>query len=116
MAVVVDILTGVLAGGVYRNLSRRKPPDDENLHFGCSHFFAAMQVALFRPVQEFKAAVDDMLCALKESENAEGHERIYTHGEVEFETEEDKLRNGIPYDAAFLEQLRELGSEFGVQL
>jgi LDH2 family malate/lactate/ureidoglycolate dehydrogenase len=114
LAVVVDILTGVLAGGMYGNLAQRNPPADEKLRHGSSHFFAALRVDLFRPIDEFKAAMDDMLRALKESEKAEGQERIYTHGEIEFETERERLQNGIPLHPAFLKYLRELASEYGI--
>jgi LDH2 family malate/lactate/ureidoglycolate dehydrogenase len=116
LGVVVDILTGVLAGGVYGNLAQRKPPADEKVRYGCSHFFAALRIDHFRPINEFKADMDDMLAALKGSEKAEGHDRIYTHGEIEFETEQDRLRNGIPYHPALLKQLKALGSECELQM
>ena len=116
LGVVVDILTGVLAGGVYGNLAFRNPPEDEKVRHGCSHFFAALRIDLFRPIDEFKADMDDMLAALKGSEKAEGQDRIFTHGEIEFETEQDRLQNGIPFHPDFLEQLRALGSEFDVML
>lgn len=114
LAVVVDILTGVLSGGIYGNLAERNPPADEKLRASSSHFFAALRVDYFRPVEEFKAAMDDMLRALKESEKAEGHDRIYTHGEIEFEAEQERLRNGIPYHPVFVKQMRELASEFDI--
>ena len=116
LAVVVDILTGVLAGGVYGNLAQRNPPADEMLRHGSSHFFAALRVDLFRPVDEFKAAMDDMLRALKESEKAEGQDRIYTHGEIEFETERERLQNGIPYHPVLMKYLHELAAEFAIPL
>lgn len=116
LAVVVDILTGVLAGGMYGNLAQRNPPKDEKLGASSSHFFAALRINHFRPVDEFKAAMDDMLQAIKASEKAEGHDRIYTHGEIEFETEQDRLKNGIPYHKVFVEHFRELASEFSIPL
>jgi LDH2 family malate/lactate/ureidoglycolate dehydrogenase len=114
LAVAVDILTAVLSGGLYGNLAQRNPPEDEKLRAGSSHFFAALRVDYFRPVDEFKAAMDDMLRALKESEKADGQDRIYTHGEMELETEQERLRNGIPYHITFVEQLSELASEFEI--
>lgn len=116
LGAVVDILTGVLAGGMYGNLARRDPPADERLRFSSSHFFAALRVDYFRPLEEFKAAMDDMLRALKNSEKAQGHDRIYTHGEIEFETERKRLQNGIPYHPALVKRLHELASEFDIPL
>ena len=114
LAVVVDILTGVLAGGAYGDMAQRNPPEDERIGMGSSHFFAALRVDYFRLLDEFKAAMDDMLGALKGSERTEGHERIFTHGEMEFETEQERLQNGIPYHPAFAEYLRDLASEFNI--
>lgn len=114
LAVAVDLLTAVLSGGLYGNLAQRNPPADEKLRVGSSHFFAALRVDYFRPVDEFKAAMDDMLHALKDSEKAEGQDRIYTHGEQEFETEQERRRDGIPYHIALVKCLSELASEFDI--
>jgi LDH2 family malate/lactate/ureidoglycolate dehydrogenase len=58
--------------------------------------------------------MDDMLRALKASTKADGHDRIYTHGEIEYETEQERRMNGIPYHPVFVNQLRELASEFDI--
>jgi LDH2 family malate/lactate/ureidoglycolate dehydrogenase len=116
LAVLVDILTGVLAGGMYGNLRLRNPPEDETLRVSSSHFFAALKVDVLQPIEEFKARMDDMLRALKESKKAEGQDRIYTHGEMEFEMEQERLRDGIPYHPALVAYLRELASEFDIRL
>jgi LDH2 family malate/lactate/ureidoglycolate dehydrogenase len=114
LGVAVDILTALLAGGMYGDLFYRNPPEDVKLRYSSSHFFAALRVDCFRPVDEFKAAMDDMLRALKQSEKADGHERIYTAGEIEHEAEQDRLQNGIPYHPNFIEELRRLADEAGV--
>lgn len=114
LAVLVDILAGLLSGGIYGNLRDRNPPADEKLRCSSSHFFMALRVDYFRPIEEFTAAMDDMLRALKDSKKAEGHDRIFTHGEIEFETEQDRRRNGIPYHPFFVEQLRALAVELDI--
>jgi len=116
LAVAVDILTGILAGGPYGNVTQRRPSEDEKLRVSSSHFFAALRVDYFRPLDEFKADMDDMLRALKESEKAEGHDRIYTAGEIEFELERERLAHGIPYHPHFVDELRSLSKEFSVPL
>ncbi len=116
LAVLVDILTGVLGGGMYGNSYLRNPPEDDKLRISSSHFFAALRVDMLQPIDEFKATMDDMLRALKESGKAEGQDRIYTHGEIEFEAEQERLRDGIPYHPALVAYLRELASEFDIGL
>jgi L-2-hydroxycarboxylate dehydrogenase (NAD+) len=114
LAVAVDILTGVLAGGTYGNLAVRSPLADETLRYSSSHFFMALDPDWLRPVEEFKSAMDDMLRALKNSAKAEGHDRIYTHGEIEFETERKRLETGIPCHEPHVKRLHELAREFEI--
>src|SRR4029450_11739049 len=84
LAVMVDILSGVLAGVAFADVRRRVPaparPD-------IGHFFGAIDVARFRDVSAFKADMDDLLQSLKNSQKAEGQDRIYVAGEPEWECE-----------------------------
>jgi len=114
LAVMVDILTGVLSGGIYGNLAERNPPDDPVLKSSSSHFFAAINPEIFRPVDDFKRDMDDMLQALRDSEKLPGAERIFTHGEKEFETEKDRLKNGIPYNAFMIKKLKTVAEISGI--
>ena len=114
LAVLVDILTGVLSGGIYGNLAFRDPPEDEKLRTSSSHFFMALDINRFRPIDEFKATMDDMLSALRNSAKGAGHARVYTHGEKEFYAEQERRQDGIPYHPAFVSQLRELAVEYNL--
>lgn len=114
LAVLVDILTGVLSGGCYGNMATRLPHADPKIRESSSHFFLALRVDVFRPIEEFKDAMDDMLSALRNSAKAPGCNRIYTHGEKEFETLKNRIQYGIPYHAAFVDQLHALSKEYNV--
>jgi LDH2 family malate/lactate/ureidoglycolate dehydrogenase len=61
---MVDILAGVLAGATFAD-TRRREPDPARADIG--HFFGAIDVARFRPLDAFKADMDDLLRALKDS-------------------------------------------------
>jgi LDH2 family malate/lactate/ureidoglycolate dehydrogenase len=111
LAVMVDILAGVLAGATFAD-TRRREPDPARADIG--HFFGAIDVARFRPLDAFKADMDDLLRALKDSPKAEGQDRIYVAGEPEWECEQERRRNGIPLAPALVTQLRELSAETGV--
>jgi LDH2 family malate/lactate/ureidoglycolate dehydrogenase len=113
LGVMVDILSGVLSGGVYGDLFFRSDMEDKRQH-NVGHCFAAIDIARFRPVEEFKAAMDDMLRAPRESPKAEGEERVYTAGEPEAECEKRRLIEGIPLAPALTKQLCEIADSLGV--
>jgi len=110
----VDIFCGVLSGAAYANLVYPKAADGKPLPANLGHFFGAWRVDGFRPVNEFKAAMDDLQQRLKGAHKAEGQERIYVHGEKEFEETERRSRDGIPLNPKVAADLRTLGSEVGV--
>ncbi len=110
LSVVVDILCGVLSGAGYAAAISRVPGVSE-----IGHFFAAMRVDGFRPVEEFKAMMDEIIRELKGSPKAEGQDRIYIHGEIEFEMEEERRREGIPLHPKVVASLRQIGQELGVR-
>jgi LDH2 family malate/lactate/ureidoglycolate dehydrogenase len=115
LALAVDIITGVLGGGMYGTLAKRLEAEDGGKRKVTScHMFAAMRIDCFQDVDRFKADMDDMLRALKESKKAEGYDRIYTAGEMEHETELVRLREGIPLRADQVEELRQLSAETGI--
>ena len=110
LAVMVDILAGVLAGATFADV-RRRDPDPVRPDIG--HFFGAIDIARFRDLDTFKADMDDLLRALKESPKAEGQDRIYVAGEPEWESEQRRRREGIPLAPGLVAQLREVSAETG---
>ena len=113
LGVLVDILSGVLSGGVYGDLFFRSDMAEKR-QYNTGHCFAAIDIARFRPVEEFKTTMDDMLRALKESPKAEGEERIYTAGEPEAECERRRLVEGIPLAPALVRQVGEIADSLGL--
>ena len=87
MAMIVDILSGVLSGGAYANLVNMKK-DGKPAPANVSHFFMALKIENFVEIDTFKASMDDFIDRLKGSQKADGQERIYIHGEKEFEKSE----------------------------
>jgi LDH2 family malate/lactate/ureidoglycolate dehydrogenase len=110
LAVMVDILAGVLAGATFVD-ARRRDPDPVRADIG--HFFGAIDIARFRDLDAFKADMDDLLRALKQSPKAEGQDRIYVAGEPEWESEQRRRRDGIPLAPLLVSQLREVSAETG---
>ena len=111
---LVDILTGVLSGSGYLNLLYPKTPDGKPLPSKVAHFFGALRVDYFRPLEEFKRDMDDAIRRLKNSPKAEGQNRIYVHGEKEFELEEKYRKRGIPLYYKVYDDLKTIGGEVTV--
>jgi LDH2 family malate/lactate/ureidoglycolate dehydrogenase len=106
LGVVVDVLAGVLSGaGVAVG---------QGLGGQVGHFFAALRVDLLRPVEAFKAGMDEYLRALRETPPAPGHDRVYYAGLMEHETEIERRRDGIPLHRDVVSYLDRLGGELGL--
>jgi L-2-hydroxycarboxylate dehydrogenase (NAD+) len=115
LALLVDVLCGVLSGACYADLVYPRAPDGQPLPSGIGHFFGALRVDAFRPLAEFEAAMDDLQQRLKNASKAGGQGRIYIHGEKEFEEAERRSREGIPLDPKVLAELEEIATESGVE-
>ncbi len=114
MALLVDVLCGVLPGAAYADLVYPRDEEGNPLPSAIGHFFGAWRVDAFRPVDEFKAAMDDLQRRLKDAPKAEGQERIYIHGEKEYEAMERISREGVPLNPKVAAALQGIADELGV--
>ncbi|MBN1314276.1 MAG: Ldh family oxidoreductase [Anaerolineales bacterium] len=115
LSLLVDILSGVLPGAGYANNIYLKDQNGKPLPANVGHFFGALRVDGFRPVEEFKANMDDIIQRLKETPKAQNQERIYIHGEKEFEMVESQKKNGIALHPKVIADLQAMASEFDVE-
>jgi LDH2 family malate/lactate/ureidoglycolate dehydrogenase len=114
LALLVDLLCGALPGAGYANTLYPKAPDGSSLPANVGHFFGALRIDAFRPLADFEATMDDILRRLKASPKAEGQERIYIHGEKEFEIEEERRVNGVLLHSKVVADIRGIADEVGV--
>jgi LDH2 family malate/lactate/ureidoglycolate dehydrogenase len=113
LALLVDVLCGVLPGAGYANTIYPKTADGKPLPANVGHFFGALRVDAFRPLADFKATMDDIIRRLKSSPKAEGQDRIYIHGEKEFEMEKEHLVNGVLLHPKVVSDLKAIADEVG---
>jgi LDH2 family malate/lactate/ureidoglycolate dehydrogenase len=107
LGVVVDILSGVLSGaGVAVG---------QGLGGQVGHFFGALRVDVLRPIDDFKAMMDEYLRALRATPTAPGQERVLYAGVPEHETERDRAANGIPLHRDVVAYLDRLAADLGVE-
>jgi len=114
LALAVEIFSAVLPGALYANQVYPKDANGKPLPSGIGHFFGAMRIDAFRPREEFKRDMDDLIRRLKDAPKAEGAERIYIHGEKEFEEAERLAKEGIPLNPKVAEELRTIAKQLGI--
>lgn len=124
LMLLVDILTGILSGAAVgataSKLSTAGAQGETARPAGAAantgHFFGALRVDGFRPVDEFKEEMDEMFRVIRESDKLPGWERIFIHGEPEWEAEKVRSVNGIPLDLPTYKSLEEIAQELNLGL
>lgn len=106
LAIMVDVLTGVLSGGhTSAELPRR----------GANHFFGAMRIDGFTDIETFYDQMQSMKDTLRAAPRLPDAGPLTFAGEPEAAFEADCRANGIPYHPSVLAGLRELCAEIGVE-
>lgn len=114
LALMVDILSGVLPGAGYANNIYLKDENGKPKPANVGHFFGALRVDGFRPVDEFKATMDDIMGRLKSTPKAVGQDRIFIHGEKEYEMMDARQVTGVILHPKVEADLKAMAQEFGV--
>lgn len=110
LGLMVDILSGVLSGAAFGpHVGRSGANNIANV----GHFFAAIRIDAFRDPQAFKQDLDEYMRLLKDAPKAAGEERIFIHGEKEFELAEKYTQEGVPLLTEVVRGLREAGDIVG---
>jgi LDH2 family malate/lactate/ureidoglycolate dehydrogenase len=119
LSATVDILSAVLSGANYGPwvppfVAFLDPPTDP-VGSGIGHFVGAMRVDGFRPVDEFKAHLDNWIERFKSSATIDPAQKVIIPGEPEIEAEKDRKINGIPLVDAVVKDLNELAERFEIE-
>jgi LDH2 family malate/lactate/ureidoglycolate dehydrogenase len=112
LAVAVDILCGILAGGPFGKhigvLGAAEGPQE------VGHFFLAMDIAAFRDPAGFRRDMDAMLRELRALAPAAGSPGVLIAGDPERAHMEKRLATGIPVPAEIDADLRRLAKQYGL--
>ena len=114
IALAIDFLCGILTGSNYGAHFPGFLADNMIEPTDVGSVFGAVNVESFMDLPEFTAAIDKAIREIKTSARAEGAERIYIPGEIEFETKAERLAKGIPIPDPVVKDFIALGSELGV--
>jgi LDH2 family malate/lactate/ureidoglycolate dehydrogenase len=110
LSLLVDILCGVITGGAFQHQLKsmyRYPNDPSNT----AHFMIAIDPLIFLSKQQLQERMSEFLKTLKESPMWDKNSEMLLPGEIEFRTEQERRRNGIPLPAALYAELEALGNE-----
>jgi LDH2 family malate/lactate/ureidoglycolate dehydrogenase len=69
----------------------------------------------FRPVDEFKAHMDNWVMRFKNASPTNPDQKVIIPGEPEFEAEIDRRKNGIPIVDAVVKDLNEVAEKLHVK-
>ena len=116
LAVVLEVVCGVLTGAGFglahaheRIGSAASPPD-------LGHLFMALDIKRLLPLAPFQERLTALIEQIHASERAEGVERIWLPGELEFTRHEARRRDGIPVTEDALTTLQAVAQSCGLQL
>lgn len=111
LALVMGVLSTLLSGASYGTELGNMTDGPKAGEDG--HFFLALNVAAFEEIDRFKRRMDEVIRQIREGRRAPGVDRIYAPGGLEAETERRYRREGIPLNAATLEDIRRTARQLG---
>lgn len=115
LALIVDILTGVLSGGGYGSHVKGLYADT-SVPNDCSHAFLALEVAALGDADGFGGRLDDLVGQVAESPLAPGAERVLMPGQLEAERFAAARATGVLIEPSVLDGLWATAAELDVVL
>ncbi len=94
LAVLVEILSGVLSGGAMATGIRGIR--QHGRYSRVNHTFLAIDVARFLPLEEFHARMEWLVAEIRSAPPAVGYDEVLVAGDPEWRAEDERRRHGIP--------------------
>lgn len=110
-ATVVEVLSSALQQGAYMKQLLGVDERGRKVPYRIGHFFIAIDIEFFTPLETFKRTVGDLLRQLRASKKAPGAERIYTCGEKEYLAWLERKDKGVPLNRALQKQITAMRDE-----
>jgi len=115
IALLVEILTGLLTGGEFARgvtswlLDLPEPVNQ-------AHAFIAIDIGAIMPIDQFKGRMDRLIREIREAPKAKGSERIYLPGEMEWENRDESLAEGLQLPDDVIANLTGLAEDYGLDV
>ncbi|MFX1454729.1 MAG: Ldh family oxidoreductase [Promethearchaeota archaeon] len=112
-ATFAEILSAALQNGVFlRDTAGVIENGQKRLKVG--HFFLAINVSNFLPLDQFKKTTGTIMRELRRSRIAPGKDKIYTAGEKEYNNETERKKTGIPINKSLQKDIKIMKEELGL--
>ena len=109
LAFFTDVLTGVLSGSLF---GTEVFQDISNHDVG--HFIMAINPDIFMAHNVFQQRLERLVQMFYDAETIDSDPKLYLPGELEFITERENRKVGIPVDKNTVKKLRQMAEERGV--
>lgn len=114
LALVVDILSGVLTGSAF---GPRVPSiHDTDAMVSAGFAVQALDIAAFADPRDFERDIQSLITDIRNSPRAPTCDRIYLPGEIEWLNRQERLEHGIPMPESVLQGLARLARELDVAI
>jgi ureidoglycolate dehydrogenase (NAD+) len=115
LAMIIGVYCSLLAGMPWGpHINQMYVEMDKPRHL--AHFVQAIDVSRFLPLEAFKESLGQMMAELNAMPAAQGFSRVYFPGQVEGESRQRRLAQGMPIDPGLFAELSGLGERYGVAL
>jgi len=94
-ATIVEIMSAAFQGGAYLKMLLGFE-DGKKVPYRLGHFFMAVDISQFTELEEFKKTTGNILRELRASKKMQGHDRIFTAGEKEYDAWLYRKDKGVP--------------------
>lgn len=112
-ATIVELLSAALSNGIYlRDTLGIEEDGQKRLKVG--HFFLAINIESFLPVENFKKTAGDIMRGLRSAKKEPKAERIYTAGEKEYEAELERREKGIALNKSLQNDIKIMQEELNL--
>lgn len=113
LALLTEILTGVISGGQYSKTVHSMYDMEEKQSI--SHFMLAIDVSFFGELDEYVSRIENLTSFVKDSKKAPGIEETFLPGEMEFSREEQSKKTGVPIEEKVLKELHVLADSLNIK-
>ena len=113
LALLVELLAGVLAGGSFGTTERTASPLHGDVRVAKGFALIAIDPSRFMPLADFRESVDTLIREVRASDRAPGVDRIWLPGEPEHVSSLVRARDGIPLSIPLVEELDQLARDVG---